>query len=144
MKKCGKESFCQNSEVALTSGRRPGLASALNLVEESHLVLKENRAKLIAEMIHKNIVDWDLDGVDFYNLDVTVSLSWSGSAHYPGNRRTPRCHLRGLAFRNTKTISYSTISSWVFDSHNDYGYSDPDTAVISAIQPYLNVIILVP
>ena len=52
---------------------------------QSYSVLTERRAKLLAERIHKNIVDWDLDGVDFYNLDVTFSDAWSGH----GGPQTP-------------------------------------------------------
>ena len=45
----------------------------------------------------------------------------------------------GVFVGNTNTISYSTISYGVFDSAN---YFDPDTAIISAIHPYLDFITL--
>ena len=109
---------------------------------ESYVVLTEKRAKLLAERIHKNIVDWDLDGVDFYNMDVTFTESWSGSGQDPGTSATFAMavlrHLRRLV-GNTKTISYSTMSYWVFDSLD---FFDPDTAIISAIHPYLDFITL--
>ena len=63
-------------------------------------------------------MDWDLDGVDFYNMDVSYSASWSGTYQDPGTSATYAMavlmHLRRLV-GNTKTISYSTISYGVFD-----------------------------
>ena len=107
-----------------------------------NFVLSERRAELLAQRIHRNIVDWDLDGVDFYNMDVSYSASWSGTYQDPGTSATYAMavlmHLRRLV-GNTKTISYSTISYGVFDSAN---YFDPDTAIISAIHPYLDFITL--
>merc|ERR1712212_559299 len=38
---------------------------------ESYAVLCAANAGLLTERIYKNIVDWDLDGVDFYNIDRT-------------------------------------------------------------------------
>lgn len=101
---------------------------------ESYFVLTEKRAKLLAERIQRNIVDWNVNGVDFYNLDVSFSYSWSGSAQDPGTSSTYAMavlrHLRGLV-GNTKTISFSTIS-----------LDAPNIATISAIHPYLDFITL--
>ena len=84
-------------------------------------------------------VDWDLDGVDFYNPDVSIIYDWSGSRQDPGTSVTyAMAVIRRLQrlVGNTKTISYSTISNNVFDS-SEY-FFDPDTAIISAIHCYLN------
>ena len=125
-----------------SSGTRSGI-SAQPGGGESYTVLCERFAKHLAERIHKNIVDWDLDGVDFYNLDVSNSYAWSGERQDPGTSATYSMavlrHLRKLV-GNTKTISYSTISNWVFDS-SEYHF-DPDTAIISAIHRYLDFITL--
>jgi len=110
---------------------------------EYYAVLNQRYAEHLAERIHKNIVDWDLDGVDFYNLDVSNSYAWSGEGQDPGTSATYAMavlrRLRKLV-GNTKTISYSTISNYVFDS-SEYHF-DPDTAIISAIHRYLDFITL--
>merc|ERR1712212_794882 len=101
---------------------------------EVYAVLSNQNAGLLAERIHKNIVDWDPDGVDFYNYDQSPSLAWSGPHQDPGTSATYAMavlsHLRRLV-GNTKTISYS---SYTFDLI--------DTAIISAIHPYLDFITL--
>ena len=105
-----------------------------------YATLELKHALWLAERIHKNIVDWDLDGVDFYHLDVSYSPSWAGSKQDPGTSATYAYavvkNLRELV-GNTKTISYSTISYPVFGAG-----TDPDTAIISAIHPYLDFITL--
>ena len=126
----------------MVDGTRSGI-SAQGGGGESYSELCQKYAEQLAERIHKNIVDWDLDGVDFYNLDVSFSYSWSGEGQDPGTSATYAMavlrRLRKLV-GNTKTISYSTISNWVFDS-SEYHF-DPDTAIISAIHRYLDFITL--
>merc|ERR1712110_361503 len=90
----------------------------------------------LAERIHKNIVEWNLDGVDFYHLAIKPGNHDSGSFQNPGTNvayaATVLRHLRGLV-GNTKTISYSTLNST---------HDDPDIPIISAIHPYLDFITL--
>jgi len=93
-------------------------------------------AEHLAERIHKNIVEWNLDGVDFYHLAITPGNYDSGPFQNPGTNAayamTVLRHLRGL-IGNTKTISYSTLNST---------HDDPDIAIISSIHPYLDFITL--
>merc|ERR1711934_297035 len=105
---------------------------------ETYLELNRHFAQHLAERIHKNIVDWNLDGVDFYHLDITPVDPWSGERQDPGTSATYAMavvrHLRGLV-GNTKTISYST-------RFHQFSFDHPDMAIISAIHPYLDFITL--
>jgi len=105
---------------------------------ETYVELTQRFAQMLAERIHNNIVDWNLDGVDFYHLDITPGNPWSGSAQDPGTSATYAKavlrHLRALV-GNTKTISYST-------RFHQFSFDHPDMAIISAIHPYLDFITL--
>ena len=58
------------SDYAMTSSSRSGI-SAQPGGGEYNVVLSYGQATQLAERIHKNIQDWNLDGVDFYHLDIT-------------------------------------------------------------------------
>jgi len=114
-----------------TVGERTGITSMGGggyLVTESTYY-----AYKLARRIYKNIVDWDLDGVDFF---------WAGEYEAELSNRNgvnPRYHwavvkeLRGLV-GPTKTISYSTIfgpTDWT---------SDNIMSVLASCHPFLDYI----
>jgi hypothetical protein len=86
----------------------------------------------LARRIYKNIVDWDLDGVDFlYAGNVNNGFN-GGPGNHVGYHLAVIKALRKLV-RDTKTISYSTI-------HSPFGYTTTETAVIAACHRYLDYI----
>ena len=103
---------------------------------ETYVELNRGYAQMLAARIQKNIVDWNLDGVDFYHLDITPGNAWSGPAYLPSAiyAKAVLRHLRALV-GNTKTISYST-------RFHQFSFDHPDMAIISAIHPYLDFITL--
>jgi len=115
-------------------GGRPGISAegggGAYYTDESRY-----HAEHLAERIHDNIVDWNLDGVDFYHLAITPS-GINGEFQKPGANAAYAMavvrHLRGLV-GNTKIISYSTLNST---------RDDPDIAIISSIHHYLDFITL--
>ena len=128
------------SDYAMTSSSRSGI-SAQPGGGEYNVELSYGHATHLAERIHKNIQDWNLDGVDFYHLDINPLQAWSGRGQDPGTSATYAYavlrHLRGLV-GNTKTISYTTKPNYgLFER-----FLDPDTAIISAVHPYLDFITL--
>ena len=105
--------------------------------------LSSRRAVQLAERIHKNIIDWDLDGVDFYNLGVVSEGSsyWSGEGQHPGTSATyAMAVLKNLRMLvgSGKTISYTAFSGPVLFGNDNI--VDSDTAIIAAIHPYLDFI----
>ena len=86
----------------------------------------------LAERIHRNIIDWDLDGVDFYNLGVVSegSYTWSGNGQLPGTSATYAMavlkRLRQLV-GSSKTISYTAFSSNYYNIFGTENTVDSDT-----------------
>jgi len=92
-------------------------------------------AEKLAHRIYRNILDWDLDGVDFYHLGSYPGDNESGPFQNPGANAAYAMavldKLRGLV--RHMTLSYSFLQ---------YNYDDFDIAIISAIHPYLDFITL--
>jgi hypothetical protein len=79
--------------------------------------MEESRhARSLADRIYKNIVDWDLDGVDFFNAEASHCY-WH--EHCQGTSVPFHLEVIGRLRRlvgNTKTISYTTL-------HQPFGYN---------------------
>ena len=106
-------------------------------------------ADYLAQRIAKNILDWNLDGVDFFFSGPHEGQFWnpegSGCCINPGNSATYHFSvikaLRTVYLPPTKTISYTTTHDVHFKSDcfpSQCRHATIMSTVIAASHPYLN------